>query len=209
MAGVFLDLNDYVRAHVSAERAVSLLDSLGDKLHSAKAWDQIARIYLAEDNLDGAERAARRAVSLVEAGDQGQVLAECLITHAIALAKRGAKQSAEALTRAARICSHIGDHKQARQANEELARLVKSSKHLITSMSDAIRPLEYRMIKDSLVRNRGVISRVADELGIPYETLIKKIKNQFPDLTCERRPIVKRRKSVPRANSHNSPKRDS
>jgi tetratricopeptide (TPR) repeat protein len=208
MAGVFLDVKDYLRAHVSAERAASLLNSIGDKLHAAKAWDQIARIYLAEDQLDSAERAARHAIALVENGDQGQVLAECLITHGVILGKRGVAQSAQALMRAAGICSHLGDHRQAREANEELARIVKESKSLSTMIAEVIRPLEHRMIKDSLTRHKGVISRVAVELEIPYETLIKKIKNQFPDLMDERRPVVKRRKSVLRAKSHNSPRRE-
>lgn len=207
LAGIFCDQENYIRAHVYAQRAVSLFESLKDKLNSAKSWDQIARIYLAEGNLDSAERATRKAVAYVEFGEQGQVLAECLITQGHAFSRRGLTLAQESLTKAAEICAKIGDKKQAQEANRELAELVKRSRDLISSVAVALRPVERQVIRESLVRHNGVVSHVAAELKMPNATLRKKIERQFPELLTERKPIVKRRKGLLGANSHNPPKR--
>lgn len=208
LARVFCLKGDYLRAHVYAESAASTFESLQDKFRCAKAWDEIARIYLQENKFDNAERAASRAVAIVERGEQGQVLAECLITHGQILSQRALVEAVASLSRAAEICDRLGDLEQKRTADKELARIIKSAKRITEAAQAAVRPIEHRLIKDSLLRNKGIVTRVSAELGIPKETIFKKIRKQFPDLLDERRPIVKRRPRTttrtPGANSNNS-----
>jgi len=206
LAHVFLQKDDYLNAHVRAQRAVSIFQSLGDKLHCAQAWDEIARIYLAENKLENAERAARQAIALVEGGDQGQVLAECLITHGTILGKRAFTQASESLERASAICANLGDEKQMHAANEQLARIYKDYREVASVIAAGLGNIERRVIKESLTKHSGVLSKVATDLGIPYEALRKKISSQFPDLSMERCPI-KRRKSVLSTKPNNSHKR--
>ena len=193
---IFLEAGDFLRAHVNADRAASLFASIDNSLHCAKAWDEIARIHLAEKRLDWAERAARKAVSLVTRGDQAQVLAECLVTLGTILGERGLVEADEVLGKAARLCASIGDRAQAAEASEARIRILKNGRRLITSISNSLRPIEHEMIKELLVKHKGVIARVAAELEIPYDTLMKKLRTQYTDLISVRRPIRHRRKSV-------------
>lgn len=207
LSRVLAEKGDYLRAHIYAEHAASIFHSLNDKLYAAKAWDEIARIYLRENKFEQAERAATRAVALVDKGEQEQVLAECLITHGQILSQRTLSEAVSSLTRAAEICARLGDDRQRASADQELSRLIKGAKDISTAVAAAIRPIEHRLIKNSLVRNNGIVTRVAAELGVPKETIFKKIRTQFPDLLNERRPVVKRRpRSVrtPGTNSHKS-----
>jgi DNA-binding NtrC family response regulator len=142
-------------------------------------------------------------VSLVEGGDQSQVLAECLITLGTVLGERALIESEEVLSRAASLCAGLGDDTQEAHANDALLRILKTGKKLLSQISDQLRPLEYKMIKGALLRHNGVISRAALDLEMPYQTLIKKIQTQYQDLLPARRPIRNRRKSMLGSNSEN------
>jgi tetratricopeptide (TPR) repeat protein len=110
LASIYRDYGSFTRAHIYAERTVSLFTQLGSKSRLAEAHDQRATIFLAEHNNQSAERAARQAVNILESGDQKALLARSLITLGQALARSGKHNEAlDELERAAAISEHIGD----------------------------------------------------------------------------------------------------
>jgi len=78
LAGVYLETEQYVKAHCYAERARDLFRQLGDRAFQAKAWDQTALTYLAEGKREQAELAINEGLALVESGE---ILSELRETH--------------------------------------------------------------------------------------------------------------------------------
>lgn len=92
LAGLYLSVGQHTRAHVNVDRGISLLTRLGDKGRLALAYDQKARIYLAEKQFDSAVKMAERAVKIVKGDEYPQRLAECQKTLDTA---RGASATSE------------------------------------------------------------------------------------------------------------------
>lgn len=87
LSRVYSDWGDYAAAHRYNDQATQLLRD--DPSHLAKAYDEKALIYLAENKLDQARNYASRAISTIERTDKKAWLAEFLITRAKILAKTG------------------------------------------------------------------------------------------------------------------------
>jgi tetratricopeptide (TPR) repeat protein len=77
----------FADAHKHLDRAQILFARLKDDLHGAQVDETRARVLLSEGRVIEAEKAARRAVRTLEAGDAAYPLAEALTTHATALAR--------------------------------------------------------------------------------------------------------------------------
>lgn len=97
LAGVYLETEQFAQAHEYAIEAQRLFQGLGDKTYEAKAWDQIAQIYLADGKLDEAEVAIQSGISLVEFGN---VLGECKETAD----KIKNRRAIESVNERAKIC---------------------------------------------------------------------------------------------------------
>lgn len=69
LAGIYLEIGQFERAHDYAEQAGKIFSEIGDRTYEAMAWDQAALIYLAESKLEDAGRAIAQAISLVNDGD--------------------------------------------------------------------------------------------------------------------------------------------
>lgn len=194
LSGIYLDQECLPLAHSAAQRAINLFHRLRDKAFEAKAWDQLARIYLSQGNYFDAEDAARRSVGLLSKGNNQSWLAESLITHGRALAKMGIEQAERQLSKAADLCRVIGDRKQGLEAGDELAKLFNDVRTASRNLRQSIDSVEHTIIKRALECNDQRISPAAQALGIKRQLLEKKI-SKFSDLTPKKRT---RRKTLVR-----------
>lgn len=176
LAGVYTDHHQYMIAHGFAERAISLFQQLGDKAHEGMAWDQNAKVFLAEENFTNAERDARKAVSLLSDGDNQAWHAGVLITHGVALAGMSYQQSVGQLQKAVEICETIGSSKQASEAYSELWKLARQSRKMAHMIDQSAIPIERIVIRYVLAKHEGRITKAASELGIFHNALTRKIR---------------------------------
>ena len=190
LAGIYTDLGQFLTAHITAERAVSLFERIGDKPMAAKTWDQIAKIYMAEGNFHSAERAARTAVELLSGGDRQSWLAEALTTHGTALIQLGLEQAAGQLKKAVAICLEIDNPHQERESIAALWQSIGQVKDVV----DLVRPLEKFVIEQTLIANDGRIGVAARHLGITHGHVEQRIKSF--GLESLLRAKRKRRKSI-------------
>lgn len=196
-ARVYSERGEFVKAHVAADRAASLLHKLQDRAHEAKAWDEIARIYLREGNLRLAARASQKAVDLLSGSDHEGWLAEALTTHGVVAARRGVVEALQALQRAAEISERVNNAHQAEIAYSEMWNVVKEGKALI----EVLRPVERLLIARALDKHDGSLTLAARSLGIRHQSLDFRIRTYFPDLMTKRKAPVHRRKSIMKRDS--------
>jgi tetratricopeptide (TPR) repeat protein len=88
LAGVYLDYGETGRAHEQVDKAIRLLAN--DLPHLGKAYDQKARIFIAEQKYDDAKRWSEKAVSVLRRTDRREWLSEALITKS--RSQRGLEQ---------------------------------------------------------------------------------------------------------------------
>ncbi len=110
LALLYLSTNRLVDAHEHLDRAETLFTTLNDTVHLAQVAETRARVMLSEGAFVQAEKSARRAVQLLEKGDERSLLAEALTTHGIALSQLQRKDQARAaFERAIQVAEHAGD----------------------------------------------------------------------------------------------------
>lgn len=188
LAGIYTDQEKFNLAHNSAGRAVALFRQSKDKAFEAKALDQTARIYLAQNKPAEAEPIARRAVTLLESGDNASWLAEALITHGKALMIMGTDLAKRQIERASEICNRIADHQQDAEAQEALSAIFKQSR----SMRELLKSFEPSIIRYALRCYGNRIPPAAKLLGITRQALEDKV-SKMADITPTKR---RRRKSL-------------
>ena len=174
-------------AHNTASRAAALFQQCRDKAFEAKALDQIANIFLAQDRPCDAEPVARRAVGLLETGDNKAWLAEALITHSRALLRMGTEQAKIQIERATEICLMIGDHHQAAEAHNVLVSIFKNARTLRFRISECLRTIESEIIKRVLRFHDNRIPPTARSLGINRQALENRISKMGITPTKRRR----------------------
>ncbi len=131
LAMLLFKISRLEEAYQHLDRADTLFTTLGDVVHQGQVAETRAQFMLAEGALVQAERSARRAVQLLESGDQRSLLAEALTTHGIALSVlRHEDQAYAAFERAIQIADEAGDRESAGLAGLALA------EHLPERLSD-------------------------------------------------------------------------
>lgn len=133
------DVGRFREAHDLLDAALELVTSLREKGNIAQIHETRARILIGERRFDEAEYAARRAVRILEEGDESQLQHEALTTHAIALARAARHREAEiTFGRAADVALRVGDEEGAGSILltmiEELGERLE-----VTQVSDAYR----------------------------------------------------------------------
>lgn len=114
LAMLLFKLNRLEEAYQHLDRADTLFTTLGDMVHQGQVAETRAQFMLAEGALVQAERSARRAVQLLENGDQRSLLAEALTTHGIVLSLlRHEDQAYAAFEHAIQIADEAGDRESA------------------------------------------------------------------------------------------------
>lgn len=114
LAMLLFKLSRLEEAYQHLDRADTLFTTLGDVVHQGQVAETRAQFMIAEGALVQAERSARRAVQLLENGDQRSLLAEALTTHGTVLSLlRHEEQAYAAFERAIQIADEAGDRESA------------------------------------------------------------------------------------------------
>lgn len=187
LAFLFWKLARFEDAHKHLDRAQILFARLKDDLHGAHVDETRAQVLLAEGRVVEAERATRRAVQTLEAGDAGWVLAEVLTTHGTALARlRHSVEAHSVFVRAISVAEQAGDTQRAGLAalslieelggdltNDELCIVTDRAKSLLSESRDiaTVRRLAIDACK--------VLSAVREHLELPPS--VDWTKFSFPD----------------------------
>lgn len=141
LALLLFKLDRFEEAYQHLERAETLFTTLNDVVHLAQVAETRARVMLAEGAIVQAERSARRAVQLLENGDEKSLLAEALTRHGIALAQLQHKDQARAaFERAIREAEQVDDWESAGLAALALAEAIPerlSDEELFTALKSA------------------------------------------------------------------------
>jgi CheY-like chemotaxis protein len=110
LAIVYLQTSRLSEAHEHLDRAQALFTRLHDNVHLAQVEDTRARVMLAEGAFVQAEKSARRAVQLLENGDELSLLAEALTTLGLTVCRLHDNDQARGLfERAVGVAERIGD----------------------------------------------------------------------------------------------------
>ena len=150
LAFLFWKLGRSVDAHTHLDRAQILFARLKDNLHSSQVDETRTRVLLAEGRVVEAERAARRAVQILETGDAAWVMAEALTAHGTALARlRHSAEARSAFERAISVAEQAGDTQRAGLAalalveelggdltNDELCSVIDTAKGFLSESRD-------------------------------------------------------------------------
>lgn len=195
MAGVYLDRNDFSRAHVLAEKAIRLFKDLGDQNHEGMAWDQNAQIFHKEVKYHQAERCSEIAVALLERGDHSDFLAEAYTTYGRTLAGIG-RNAIQPLQKAAEIYERQNNPVQLQAVTAVMWDATVGIKNLARATSVAMRPVERRRIEQVLKEHHGHVSASARDMGMTPRGLQERIKLRFPDLVERCLPPRKRKHSI-------------
>jgi tetratricopeptide (TPR) repeat protein len=114
---LLLTLEEFDRAEKHLLRARRFLEAFGDRIRAAQVDDSLARLYMATDKLELAEKAACAAVSNLENGDEEALLAESLTTKGLVLCRIGRTREARGVLEGAhRIAERCGDTEGAGRA---------------------------------------------------------------------------------------------
>lgn len=152
LAMLFWRAQRFGDAHGHLDRAELLVKRLNDDVHRAQVDETRSRVLLAEGRIAEAEKAARRAVSTLETGDEPSLLAQALTRLGISLARlRRLEEARSALERAIDSAQQAGDVENAGKAalalleqlgsqlsNDDLAATVERARILLEKTQDMI-----------------------------------------------------------------------
>ena len=114
---LLLSLKEFDKAEKHLLRARRFLEAFADRIRAAQVDDSLARLYMATDKLELAEKAACAAVSSLENSDEEALLAESLTTRGLVLCRLGRTREARGVLEGAhRIAERCGDTEGAGRA---------------------------------------------------------------------------------------------
>ena len=199
---LYFKAGNFKEAHEHLNRARRLLVSIKDSASVAEVDETRARVFLAEGRNVEAEKAARASVTVLEQGDQQDLLAGALITHGTALARLSfysqsyaTLQQAIEVAQQSGVISHAG--KAALVIMEELGEHLspRKSKTLAgRTLVEEVQRYEGDLIKQALILSGGSVTKAARVLGITHQRLIYIIENRHKDLISIRTPAARRPK---------------
>jgi two-component system, OmpR family, response regulator CpxR len=171
LAMLLFKLTRLQEAYQHLDRADTLFTTLGDMVHQGQVAETRAQFMLAEGALVQAERSARRAVQLLENGDQRSLVAEALTTHGIALSLlHHEHQAYEAFERAIQIADEAGDRESAGLAALALVEQLPerlSDDELFSILEGANERLEKAQNVDLLRRQKECFRRFVSRILWP------------------------------------------
>jgi DNA-binding NtrC family response regulator len=181
------------------EKAIRLFREIGDHVHEGAVWDQSAQIFRKQGKLSDAEKAARKAIALLEQTDRSDYLAEAYTTLGTILVEIGAG-AADPLRKAAVIYSQTGNTVLLDSVNghlwDSVLRVKQLAKETSAAMYEAVRPVERQIIERVLEKHNWQRSPAAYELKMSPPGLTEKLRKHYPDLLAKCGPIKPRRQSV-------------
>lgn len=171
LAMLLFKLTKLEEAYQHLDRADTLFTALGDIVHQGQVAETRAQFMLAEGATVQAERSARRAVQLLENGDQRSLLAEALTTHGIALSLLHHDDQAYAeFERAIQIADDAGDRESAGLAALTLVEQLPerlSDDELFSILQSVTERLEKAQNVDLLRRQKDCFRRFVSRILWP------------------------------------------
>jgi tetratricopeptide (TPR) repeat protein len=171
LALLYLNTNRLVDAHEHLDRAETLFTTINDVVHLSQVAETRARVMLAEGAVVQSERSARRAVQLLENGDERSLLAEGLTTQGIALSRlRHKDQARAAFERAIQVAEQAGDLESAALAALALVEEIPeclSDEELFAILKSADDRLENTQNAALLRRQKNCFRRFASRVVWP------------------------------------------
>lgn len=171
LALLYLNTNRLLDAHEHLDRAETLFTTFNDVVHLSQVAETRARVMLAEGAVVQSERSARRAVRLLENGDERSLLAEALTTQGITLSRlQHADQARTAFERAIQVAEQAGDLESAALAALALVEEIPeclSDKELFAILTSADERLEATQNAALLRRQKNCFRRFASRLVWP------------------------------------------
>ncbi|HYX72564.1 MAG TPA: hypothetical protein VE732_07320, partial [Nitrososphaera sp.] len=199
---LYFTANRYEEAHRHLDYARLLMGSLKDRVGAARVDETRARVFLAQERNEEAEKAAQAAVRVLEQ-NQHHALAASLITHGKALARLGrAEQARLTLYRAIDISEQSGALNRAGEAALVIVRELGGHLEEVQALSEKLPLLkeleryEHSLIKQALISGGGSVTRAARLLRTSHQHLAYLIKTRHKDLLALRTPVVRRHKSI-------------
>lgn len=166
VAGVLSDLERFDEAHQVVDDAIETLQGLGDSSYLGQMYDQKAQIFLAQSKYTKAAEVAPKSISLLENGQEQELFARSLLTHAKAL--KNSEREFEAfrlLVRAVHIGERLSNHELLFDVLFELRDL--SKKVALSS--------ERKVILIALKGSKS-IRTAAKKMGIKHPSFLKAMK---------------------------------
>lgn len=196
LAFLFWKVQRFADAHKHLDRAQILFARLKDNLHSSQVDETRARVLLAEGRVVEAERAARRAVQIVETGDAAWVMAEALTAHGTALARlRRSAEARSAFERAISVAEQAGDTQRAGLAaltlveelssdltNDELCSVIAGAKNFLSESRDiaTVRRLAINACNVlAVVRKHLELPRTVDWTTFSFPDAVRRYEAHF------------------------------
>ena len=199
---LYFTANRFKEAHRHLDYARELMGSLKDRVGAARVNETRARVFLAQERYQDAEKAAHGAVRVLEQ-NQHHALAESLITYGKVLARLGrAEQARHTLYRAIEISEGAGAKNRAGEAALVIVRELGGHFEEVQTLTEKLPLLkelqryEHGLIKQALISGGGSITRAARLLGTTHQHLAYLIKKRHKDLLALRTPVIRRRKSI-------------
>jgi tetratricopeptide (TPR) repeat protein len=199
---LYFTAHRFKEAHRHLDYARLLMDSLKDRIGAARVDETRARVFLAQDRFQEAEKAAQLAVYTLER-NQHHSLAEALITHGRALARlRRAEQARLTLHRAIEISEQSGALNRAGEAALVIVRELGGRFEEVEALTGKLPLLkelqryEKGLIKQALISAGGSVTKAARLLQTSHQHLAYLIKKRHKDLLALRTPAKRRHKSI-------------
>lgn len=171
LAMILFKANRIPESYHHLDRAETLFTTLNDVVHLAQVAETRASVMLSEGALVQAERNARRAVQLLESGDERSLLAEALTTQAIALSRLSHKAQARvAFERAIQVAEDADDLESAGLAGLALVEEIQedlSDEELFAILESADDRLKNTQNAALLRRQKNCFRRFASRLMWP------------------------------------------
>jgi tetratricopeptide (TPR) repeat protein len=199
---LYFTANRYEEAHRHLDYARELMVSLKDRVGAAQVDETRARVFIAQERYQDAEKVVRLAVRGLEQ-NQHFALAEALITHGKALARLERHEQARiTLYRAIEISEEAGAVNRAGEAALVIVRELSGRFEEVQALSEKLPLLkeleryERGLIKQALINASGSVTRAARLLGTSHQHLAYLIKTRHKDLLTLRTPAKRRLKSI-------------
>lgn len=167
LAGIYSDLGEFDKAHRAVDQAIIFHEQSGAIPYLAQAYDQKARIFLAQKKYTEAKATTPKAVKILEGREQKEVFAQTLITDSLALS--GTAQYIEAFIRLDRA-EHLGQLLQ----NQELLFNVARTRMAVSEQ--VLRLCDIGMIERALEMSDGSYRLAATRLNTTHPRLSRRIK---------------------------------
>lgn len=159
---LFWKVNRFGEAHEHLDRAQILFARLKDYLHGALVDETRARVLLSEGRVVDAEKAARRAVRILEDGDEPSWLAQALISLGVCLGRlKRSDEARSAFERAIECAQQAGNVESA--GNAALFMIEEMGSDL--SDADLLATLERAAMLLENVEDAATIWRLAKGAG--------------------------------------------